>query len=261
MFDLLEIFDSLQVPNDSINQGARFSAQSIPGYERHRIGKDIQGNPSLLVYVLDSPERARPAPIVLEYLTVQHNLDCRISQLDGTTESGQFTIIRCTGTDSILRNYFLRVVGAVIILLGSSPSRMDVTHAIDKLIELFQAMTEPPRKSIQGLWAELFLIARTHDPSLLITAWHVTPEDRYDFSMANQRIEVKSTAGRVRQHYFSLEQLCPPTETNVLIASMFIERAGAGTSTMELAEQVRSRVSDKPDFLLHIDRIHQPHPR
>jgi hypothetical protein len=225
------------------------------GYERHRLGKDTQGAPSLLIAVGDTAGRGRPDPIALEHLTIQHGVECRVSRPDGTTEEGRFTVIRCAGRDRALHAYFLRVASAIVASLGAEPAALDVTRTVDRLVELFRAMTMPPRKSMQGLWAELFLIARSREPAILVSAWHMTPEDRYDFSTGEQRIEVKSAAGRVRQHHFTLEQLYPPIGTKLLIASVLVERTGAGPSVVELAEQVRSGVSSTPDFLLHVDRI------
>lgn len=108
---------------------------------------------------------------------------------------------------------------------------------------------------MQGLWAELFLISRAYDAVTSVMAWHLNPEDRYDLSAGDQRVEVKSAIGRVRQHYFSLEQLRPPMGTTLLIASMFVERTGAGLSVLELANQIRARVSNNPDALLRIDQV------
>jgi hypothetical protein len=81
-----------------------------------------------------------------------------------------------------------------------------------------------PRKSVQGLWAELFLMARLRDPSALVAAWHSQLGDLYDFSAGSQRIEVKSAIGRIRRHHFTLEQVLPIPRTRVLIASVLVER-------------------------------------
>ncbi len=255
MLDLVTLFNSFQSPDVTIGQAARFSAQPIPGYERNRLAKDENNAPSLLISATHSTTGEKPAPIKLEHLTVQYNVNCRISRSDGSIEEGLFTVACCTGNDEALHIYFLRVVEAIVVSLGTTPSQLDVAHAIKNLTALFRAMAEKPRKSVQGLWAELFVIAHAYDIATVVNAWHITPEDRYDFNAGNQRIEVKSTSARVRQHYFSLEQLCPPTDTTLLIASLFVEYAGAGTSVMELAEQIRSRISNNPDLLLHVDRI------
>lgn len=255
MLDLVTLFDALLPPLASQDQGARFSAQPIPGYERHRLGKDLHGGPSILISIGEASGDQRVAPIVLAHLTVQNDIDCRIYRLDNSVEEGRFTVVRCTGADRALHVYFLRIVAPVIMALGASPSRAEVSEAINKLAELFHAITRAPRKSLQGLWAELFLIARARDPLMLVKAWHVLPEDRYDFSAGGQRIEVKSASGRIRQHHFTLEQLHPPAGTSVLVASLFVERAGAGTSIAELIEEVRSRVSSDPTLVLQVDRI------
>lgn len=255
MLDLVDLFDSLEPPNTSIGKNARFSAVPILGYERHRLAKDEQGMPSLLISLLDQPDDQRPIPIKLEHLAIEYDIACRIADLRGGIEEGRFTIVRCLGREKALHDYFLRVIGAVVAALGPTPSRLDVAHAMDKLVELFRAITEEPRKSIQGLWAELFLINRTRDIAPMIEAWHITPEDRYDFSAGNQRIEVKSTSGGVRQHHFTLEQLCPPSGTDLLVASVFVEHAGAGVSLIELADRIRSRISAVPSLVLQLDRM------
>jgi len=255
MINLVALFDAIQPPNISECKNARFSAQPIPGYEPHRLAKDAYDTPSLLISVTDFSESGRPIPIKLEHLTVQYDMDCRIFQSDGSAEESRFTVIRCTEIDKALQTYFLRSIGAILVSLGTTPSRRDVAHAIKSLTSLFSAMAEKPRKSVQGLWAELLVIARAQDIATMVAAWHITPEDRYDFNSKDQRIEVKSTSLRVRQHNFTLEQLCPPTGVTLLIASLFVEYAGAGTSVMELAEQIRSRISDNPDLLLHVDQI------
>lgn len=255
MLDLVALFNSFQPPDITAEQTPRFSAQPVPGYEQHRLAKDAHNTPTLLIAVTGAAGKDRSIPIKLENLTVQYDMHCRVSRSDGNIEEGLFTVVRCTGRDEALHIYFLRCIGALIISLGMTPSRLDVAHTIKNLTTLFRAMTEKPRKSVQGLWAELLLIARAPDTAAAVSAWHITPGDRYDFNAGNQRIEVKSTSMRVRQHYFSLEQLCPPTQTTLLIASLFVEYAGAGTSIMELAERIRTRISNHPDLLLHIDQI------
>src|SRR5438046_4651887 len=121
---------------------ARFSAQPIPGYERNWLAKDANDAPSLLISVTDATGSERPIPIKLEHLTVQYDIDCRISHSGGNIEEGRFTVVHCTGDDKALHAYFLRSISAIIISLGTTPSRLDVSHAIKNLTTLFRAMTE-----------------------------------------------------------------------------------------------------------------------
>ena len=223
--------------------------------KQHRLGKDAQGKPLLLISILDVPSRRQPAPIVLEHLTVMYNQNCRVSRPDSTFEEGRFTVVRCTGEDATLPAYFLRVASAILISLKNRPTQSDVANAMDRLIELFRAMTKPPRKSVQGLWAELFLISHARQPAILVNAWHTVTEDLYDFAIDDQRIEVKSFSGQVRQHHFSLEQLHPPEGVKTLVASVFVERTQAGESIADLREKIQGSLGSNPDSLLHLDTV------
>src|SRR5262249_52413336 len=108
------------------------------------------------------------------------------------------------------------------------PSRHHISTAIDRLVDLFRKIAATPRKTIAGLWAELFVIARAQDPETLLSFWHVEPDDRFDFSQGKDRIEVKAAQGRHRSHHFSLEQLRPGGGVRVVISSLLVERLQGG---------------------------------
>ena len=255
MKDLISLFDLLNIPSVQSASKALFTALPIESNSNYRVAKDPDGAPAILISISGEYNNNRPHPISIEHLIVQHDVECRISQPDSKTEDGRFTLIRCIGVDRSLHVYFLRVVNSLMVMLGSSPSQQEVTSSVNKLVELFRVMAEPSRKSIQGLWAELLVIVRSQDSAILVDAWHTLPSDLYDFSMNNQRIEVKSVIGRVRQHHFSLQQVSPPHDTNVLVASILVERAGGGLSITDLADKVRSRLLNKPDLLFKIDHV------
>jgi hypothetical protein len=252
---LESIFAEIQPPSHSSGEQAHFCALPVPNLERHRIAKDVRSAPAILISVADAPDEPSPAPIVLENLTVQHDIDCRITRPGGAMEDGRFTVVRCTGDDLGLHSYFLRVVATVLQSIGDIPSHQSVSQAVSRLAELFHAMSEPPRKSLQGLWAELFLIARAHDPITMAVAWHTAPEELFDFSFGSQRIEVKSARGRIRRHHFTLEQLQPPIGAQVIIASMLIEPSETGASLLELLEQIRLRLTGREDLMLRVESV------
>ncbi len=256
MLDLIALFNELRQSNSDTSATGKvaFSALPIPKFPQHRIACDEMGAPTILLSVSGNRSERRPLSIALEHLSVQYDIECRISSLHGGTETGQFTIIRCIEADIILQTYFLRVIAALIESIGDSPSRNKISQAINQLLELFRALAAPSLNTVRGLWAELFLIAQSCDPSALIAAWHSTPDDVYDFCDGAQRIEVKSTGTRIRQHHFKLEQLRPPTKTNILVASLFVERAGGGVSFEELLDKVRSRIASSPELVFHLER-------
>jgi hypothetical protein len=253
--DLTPLFDSLDPPQGASSDAARFTAVPIEGCPNHRIGKDSDGAPALLLSVPSYGRLDWSAPIVLEHLSVQREVTCVVTSLDQVAESGAFTVLRCMRADRALRTYFLQVATALVGLLGPSPTHDDVTAAIERLVELFRSMDDISQRSVQGLWAELLLIARARDPVSLVSAWHAEPSDRYDFSAGGQRIEVKSATGRIRQHHFSLDQLLPPSTAQLLVASIFVERAGGGTAVGDLVRFVRDAMSSHPRLMLHVDEV------
>ena len=254
MFNLTDLFQSLE-SIAKIHDTNQFSALPIPEYEQHRLAKDSHGRPLLLISVVGARGQNQPAPIVLEHLTVLYDQKCRVALPDGPTEEKQFTVVHCTGEDAALHTYFLRVASAIITSLKDCPIQSDVAQTMTRLIELFRAMTEPPRKSVRGLWAELHLISRSSRPAVLIDAWHTMIEDRYDFAMDNQRIEVKSFSGDIRRHHFSLEQLHPPEGVVTLVGSMLVERSQAGESITDLRAKIQNRLGNHLDSLLQIDSV------
>lgn len=106
-----------------------------------------------------------------------------------------------------------------------------------------------------GFWGELFVIAYATNPPLLVRAWRQAPEARFDFASGLERLEVKTAAGRIRAHHFSLTQLAFPQTLQVLIASVLVERSAAGPSIGELLMAIKSTVATDAAQLLHVDSV------
>lgn len=252
--DLVALLEEIGPPPGG-GGGARFSALPIPGMARHRLAKGSNGEPALLLSTRDDGLERSPPAIQLEHLAVQHNVRCRLYTPKGEALEAPFTVIRFTGGDAELKGYFLRVLSPILITLGSFPDRNAIYQAVEALVVLFRAVSQPPRKSVQGLWAELLLIACAANPARLVEAWHATPEDRYDFSEGPDRIEVKSASTRSRRHRYSLSQLRPVEGTQVVVASVLVESAGAGISLAEMIERVRRTLGSTPHLSLTVDRV------
>jgi hypothetical protein len=251
--DLLRIFDSLQPPAFDPGPG-RFAVQPIPGFPHCSVGKDAGAAPVLLVEAQTRGPRAPLTPLALEHISVLHNADCRIQLPCGSAEIRRLSVVRCTGIDRVLHEYFLRALAPVAMSLPPQPTQQDVTEAINRLLELFRAAAQPPRKAVQGLWAVLLVLCSAPDPAHLIRCWHSLPEDRFDFADGALRLEVKAAAGPTRSHCFSLEQLHSPPGTLALIASILIERSAGGQNIADLVEEIRQRVH-APDLLIRLDSV------
>lgn len=255
MIRLRDLFASLPPPPESDMPIPILSAVLIPGFESFRIARDAKNRALLLVQAPAKTGDSGIPPVNLEHLRIDYARPCRIRYPDGHLEPGTFTVFSCLSSDEVLREHFLLVIGLLVEVLGNAPSPAALGKAVGNMIELFRALQQPARKTIQGLWAEVFLISQARQPDIVLGAWHISPEGCYDFSMGPERIEVKSVSSPPRQHYFLLEQVRPPLGARVVIASLFVGRAGGGTSLEELLASLRTRPGLTPELLLRAQAV------
>jgi hypothetical protein len=170
-------------------------------------------------------------------------------------EEATFTLIRCLSREKALITKFLDVMEVVVRAVGNTPTIERVRRAVEQLAELFRSLERPPRKSTQGVWAELFLMVRAQDPPRLAAAWHAAPGEAFDFSEGADRIEVKAASGAVRQHYFSFAQVHHPAGVRVLVASLFVEALSGGTSVKALLVSLRKLLAARPEAALRVESI------
>lgn len=247
--DLNQLYQSLVLPLERPT-GNSLSAVAIPESPNHRLAKDLSGAPCLL---LTQTVSAPAAAIRLQNLSVLYGVPCTVSDRSGQQEEHAFTIIKCSSVDPSLFPHFLRVLSPIIATLGANPTAAAVRRAISGLVDLFQALTTPAKKSVQGLWAELLLIRRASDPRAVAAAWHRLPFEHVDFLDGRQRIEVKSASNRRRLHNFSLVQLTPPANARLVVASVFVESVGGGLSLRQLSDDIRTMLSSDPHALMQFD--------
>jgi hypothetical protein len=249
MSDLSELFATIAVTEQQAD--IAYFARRIPAFQNHRVAKDRNGNPCLLLSVADEV----PAPpVVLQNIALYNAISCRILLQEGLTEEETFSILTLRNPDRFLQDFFLNISGALLEELGQNPASGEINDALNRAVELFRALSNPGKKTIQGLWAEVFLIWQSRTPGSLTRAWHSSFDDRFDFSAGAQRLEVKSSRSRARTHRFSLEQLKPPAAATALVASVFVEPAGAGSSIRDLSNDIQQRLPD-PDLVLRLGEV------
>ena len=127
-----------------------------------------------------------------------------------------------------------------------TPSRRELSIEVENLITIFSALSNPPKKKIQGLWSELLVIEQSSHPETLINAWHSSPTAKYDFTMGRDKVEVKSTSSEERIHKFSLDQLNPSPNSRLIIASTIVRESAEaedGLSVKGLYNKICERVT------------------
>lgn len=252
MHDLAELYRSLPKITGSDDC---YAVQPVGTRERYRIGSDPAGNPALLI-ATEPPNRGESAlPVEFSNLSFRPRCQCRV-KLDRSPEAIQtLAVLKCATDDSALREYFLRSLSGALDVLPDIPTEQNVVEAVSKLVELFRALEAPPRKSLQGLWCELFLISRSAHIRQAALAWHSDPSALFDFTAGTKRVEVKSAVGGIRQHHFSLQQLTPPRGIDAVVASFLLDESGSGLSIAALWDDVayrRELTADVKNRLLHV---------
>lgn len=226
-----------------------FKVRTIPRYERHYVGRNSAGQPSLL---LGSPIGAFYAPVRLALLDVRFGNLHRIHPMDGEEHEELLSVITCTSNNAQEQAYFLHVCETILRIIGPNPSLDAIVQAVQRLIELFQRLSRPATRSLNGLLGELFLIAASRDVRASVEAWRSRDIDRFDFSIGNVRLDVKASGERQRLHHLSFEQCQPPAGTIGLLASLFIESNGGGQSLRELVANIEAALSGHDDLILKV---------
>lgn len=224
-----------------------FTATELAG--RHWMARDYRGFPCLVIAV--APETSTHRELRTEYLHVHYFLHCEIhSALNGSSLLATYTVLRCTSPIERHQQLFVSLLDTIIAAAGSPPTAASLQRVIQSLVAMFSALSLPARTVVQGLWGELLLIACSSNPARMLHAWHATVSDDFDFSEGAERIEVKTTASRKREHVFSLEQLRVPEKSIAQVASLIVRPSGGGARIADLVSEIEERIAG--EYELHL---------
>lgn len=235
---IFNIFVNLQLQERIVPDS--FSVAALPFSKNHKIGISPEGFP---MFFVSSHSKSDTVDINLELISVLFNRNCRVCENDSFADD-IYTVIMLKTDNPDLQQYFIDIICIIFQQLEPIPTHKALRIEIEKLIDLFSSISKTPKKTIQGLWAELLIIEQALNPEELIHAWHSSPEDKFDFNNGQDKIEVKSTMQAKRIHTFALEQLNPNPSSRLLIASVFVVQTGSGKSILDLRDSIFVRVID-----------------
>lgn len=238
--NLLRLFNSLDIPVQQ-NNPTSYLANRIPNFDSFRIAINSEGFPVLLFSVVGSHYTGGLQNFKLKYLQLIHSLECKVSE-NGLDKYESLTVITFKSRDKVLQEYFLKISEPFIKTLENKPNQSQIGETILRFVEVFRSLGEVSNKTVQGLWAELFLIYNSKYPKKLINYWHVAPEEKFDFNSGKDKVEVKSSSTLLRIHAFSLGQLNPPPDNRVLIASIFTRSTVNGKSLIDLVDMINEKI-------------------
>lgn len=235
---LHSIFSKLQTK--ILTEHNCYAADNIPFSDKHKMGISQEGFP---IFFINSSTISTLSSIKLDLISIQFNQLCRLKLSNsGKSIKNYYTIVALQTGNVDYINYFIDVVEVILKKLGNSPTQKQLHDEIQKLVDLFRCFNLPPQKTIQGLWAELFIISRARNSEYLLKAWHSSVNDVYDFNDGIDKIEVKSTSKSHRIHRFSYNQLSPSEGSNLLISSIFVIPCGIGRNIFDLKEDIEDKI-------------------
>lgn len=239
--NLVEAYNSLEVPASG-NRNL-FNALTLPDFPFVKIAANNEGLPVILISSVADATYITQKNVRLKYLELTHNLECKVSENNNTLFQN-FTVIIFKSSQEFLQRYFLGIAETLIRSLSGKPTQQEVLQVFKNFVEIFRTLTDIPTKTLQGLWAELFVISSSNEPVKLLNYWHVIPEEKFDFNADTEKLEVKSSSTLHRIHTFSSEQLNPPLDKQVLIASLFVKQSTHGQSISQLVSSIQQKVDD-----------------
>lgn len=248
----IEIFNSIPSALEGSGSGVAYTVLTLPGCPEHFLGRSQQGRPALLFSTSEGPQPG--PPVELANIGVISNVRCRIRQ-GGEEASRQLTVVQCLASDTETQTYFLKVAQQFLASPSDHPTPAQIVEVIHRLVALFARLSQPARKTARGLFGELLMIEWSSDPHAALDAWHAAPDDRYDFVLSDLRLEVKTSSMRARTHGFSFEQCAPPPSVIAIVASMFLEQAGGGTSMRELVERIEARLESDTEQIVKLHTV------
>lgn len=252
LFQLLNSVDSSPEVGDV--DAAAYSVLAISKESDYFVGKDRDGNACFLISSSNS-EQSAVSPIRLEYLEVEFHTRCMARRPEGSYSVRLFTVLRCRSSDSEIVRYFLLICDTLARTLGRKPRSVAVKTFVYRIASIFQRVHSPGARMVNGLFGELYLIARSSSPSKVLLTWRVDGLARFDFVDADFRLDVKTASGRVRRHMFSHDQCNPPRGTTAVVASMLVERVARGISLGSLIRDIERCVGDDPALVWKLHEV------
>jgi hypothetical protein len=220
-------------------------ALPIPGFGVHRVGRDHSGAVCLVIAAPEFDGPVRP-DVRLKNLSVQRRVSCDILRPNGEQESIIGTVVACSADSNDLRGFFLDLFEQALHAVAPEPSGRDLDSWIDHATRLFADLDAASALEMRGLWGELLVVCEARDPATLIRRWHESPEDRHDFVCGSFALEVKTCRDSERVHHFSLLQIRPVADMEVIVASVPVYTDPHGMSAVDLLTELETRISAAP---------------
>lgn len=132
-------------------------------------------------------------------------------------------------------------IDAIVSSALETDNMMEVSELVSEFIELFSKKTTLTMEEVVGFFGEMLVVEMCNATDSVLESWHSNPNDRYDFALGSDRLEVKTTMSPRRVHRFSSTQLPAPKGVSVDFASIITQQVPYGSSIFDLYGIVRAK--------------------
>lgn len=232
-------FDNLGSAS-KLPDGYSYDSVELKNMSRVFLAKSSSGAPLILIEVDSAGSEKIPA-IQLENIQIT---PASPGVLGKSTEVRDYYILEFKGISSDLISIFFEITALLPDLLQSERSRLKVHKTVTSVIELFSDEYRERKKSVAGLWGELFVINESDSSTEFVRAWHSSEFERFDFYLPKTVVEVKVSLKGTRTHSISHAQLESEPAKATFMASIITQESPTGKSLEEMKDSIIDSLSD-----------------
>ena len=227
---------------DFLNNGSYIS-DSVQGFSGVQIG--ISPNQKPVILIEGDKTESRISKIDgLSGINASFGVLCSTS--NNSKSPSFFNIIEFLEEDSFLDFFF--DFFEEILKQKENRNALKIREEILNISKLFSFKNKVSRKSMMGLWSEIFIIYSSQNPDLWIDKWPLNSRSTFDFDFSNIGLDVKSFGGHNREHFFSIEQLHNQSTEQTLILSICLKESDTGESIFDLLKLTKSKLREKKNI-------------
>jgi hypothetical protein len=229
-----------------------FHVCALPGNKAYYVGRDSQASPAILIAAAGP---GRTVPLRLAGIEARFGILCNVAEEGRPERTETLTAIICMSHEAGIEAYFASAAETLVAVLGQAPTTLQVEDAVEHLVDLFQKLRKPAARSLVALVGELGVIWAARDVGSAVSAWRGDPDERFDFVIGKLRVDAKAATDHRRVHSVSMEQANPPPGTIGLLASIWIDAAGGGTSVREHLIAIEARLGHDYPAIMRLRTI------
>jgi len=234
-----------ELPLRSDNVSPAMPATWIPGRDDALFALSSNGDFFLLIRL---NEKVAVSEQRLNALRIESGLRYELSEPDGGVEAEFATVVLQAGNDDLV-TAFGTLCAILLAGLPVHPSAREMASFLQDFLELFAPRRQLARETIVGLWGELWVMSTSRHLDALAGGWHLNANEKFDFSLENFRLEVKTTETTDRVHRFALGQL-DEADKATWIGSLCVLADSGGQSVTDLLSEVVRMASAEARILL-----------